>query len=254
MKPIFYPLVLISLIFSACKSDKKEPEPILFFENQSLTKSEGEACEKPENQCTVISIDYPVATGPKDVSEKINNSLQEYIIDIVTTVEDSSTSTFEELADNFIADYINTAKSFPEEPTWEAYVSGSITQESEHLVSISLNSEIFRGGAHGYRALSFLNFNPETGERYSHDDLFTPEFKGYAEKIFRREQEIPAEENINSTGLWFENDVFQLPLNIGFDGENVILIYNAYEVAPYAAGNFHIEIPKEEVQPYLKVE
>ena len=250
----YFYFALLLVLVSACKSDKKEPEALLFFENETLTKSEGEACEKPENQCTVISLDYPVATGPEEVAARINKTLENYIIEIVSSVEDTTTISLEELADDFIADYRSTSSDFPEEPTWEAYVTGRISYESENLISIGINSEIFRGGAHGYRALSFLNFNPETGAQYSHEDLFTPEFKDRAEKAFRQDQELPEEDNINSTGFWFENDTFQLPQNIGFDEENVILIYNAYEVAPYAAGNIHIEIPKEEVETYLKVE
>ncbi|GHA36270.1 hypothetical protein GCM10007103_17220 [Salinimicrobium marinum] len=250
----YFYFALLLVFVTACKSDKKEPENILFFENESLTKSEGEACEKPENQCTVISLDFPVATGPDEVSGRINKTLENYIIEIVSSVEDTTTTSLEELADDFIADYLSTTSDFPEEPTWEAYVTGKVFYTSANLISIGINSEIFRGGAHGYRALSFLNFNPENGAQYFQEDLFTPEFKDYAEMVFREDQDLPEEDNINSTGFWFEEDTYQLPVNIGFDEDNVILIYNAYEVAPYSAGNIHIEIPKEEVESYLKVE
>ena len=116
-----------------------------------------------------------------------------------------------------------------------------------------MNSEIFMGGAHGYRGLSFLNFDPGTGEVYSHQDIFTPEFKDLVEKKFREEQSIPPEANINSTGFWFEDESFHLPSNIGFENNKVLLVYNAYEIAAYSAGDIYIEIPKEEIESYLKV-
>lgn len=104
------------------------------------------------------------------------------------------------------------------------------------------------------KRLPFLNFDPTTGKQYSQEELFTPEFTDFIEDIFRKEQNIPAEENINSTGFWFENDTFHLPENIGFEEEKVILIYNSYEIAPYAAGDIYMEIPIEEVRPFLQIQ
>lgn len=254
MTPKHYYFLIPLIFFAACKSDKKEPENTLFFENETLVKTQGEDCHIPQNQCAIISIDYPVATGPQGISKRINSSVKEYIIGIISSEAAEQISSLEELADDFIEDFIHTAEDFKEEPAWEAYINGRIYSKDDALISIGINSEIFRGGAHGYRGLSFLNFNPETGEQYSHDDLFTPEFRDYTEKIFREQQGIPAGEDINSTGFWFENNAFQLPQNVGFEKDNILLVYNAYEVAPYSAGNFYIEIAREEVESYLKLE
>lgn len=243
------------LFFSACKSDREEePIPILYFENETLLESHGENCERPEHDCTVISLDYPVAHGPEKASERMNEQVKQHIISIISSEEKPETSDLEVLAEKFVSDYQKTAADFPQEPAWEAYVTGSIYFESDSLISIGITSDMFRGGAHGYRGLSFLNFNPQNGNLYTKEDLFTPEFTDYAERIFRKDQEISSGENINSTGFWFQNDTFQLPENIGFEKDAVLLVYNAYEVAPYSAGNFYLEIPKEEVESYLKVE
>ena len=246
-------LSLLFLIFTACKSDKKESEKLI-FETRSILKTTGENCETLEKNCTVISIKYPVAGGNSNVSEEINRELKEEIIQIISPVDGERPNSLQELATGFIEDYRKTAVDFPQEPTWEAYVDGEIYYENDSFISVGINSEIFRGGAHGYRGLSFLNFSKETGKLYTYEELFTPEFKDYAEKIFRENQEIPEDENINSTGFWFENDTFHLHLNIGFKNDKILLAYNAYEVAPYSAGNIYIEIPRTEVESYLKVE
>ena len=115
-------------------------------------------------------------------------------------------------------------------------------------------SVIFTGGAHGYGSTSFFNFDPGTGETYEHRDLFTADFVRFAESSFRDRYDIPEGDPINSTGFWFENDTFHLPINIGITKEKVILIYNSYEIASYADGDFRFEFPLEEVAAFLKPE
>ena len=254
MAPKFRYFSLLFILLASCKSDKDSSETTLFFENKSIVETAGENCARLENNCSIISMHFPIAAGTSEISEELNREIKEEIIDIISSVEGSRPASLEDLAENFIEDYRKTSGDFPQEPSWEAYVNGRIYHKDENLISVGINSEIFRGGAHGYRGLTFLNFNPETGELYTYEDLFTPEFKEYAENVFRQKQEIPEGENINSTGFWFENDTFQLPSNIGFEEDKVLLVYNAYEVAPYSAGNFYIEIPKEEVESFLKVE
>src|SRR5690606_39895740 len=89
--------------------------------------------------------------------------------------------------------------------------------------------------------ICYFNFDAHTGGSLEHKDLFTQDFLSYAEKAFREQYDIPQEESINSTGLWFEEDKFSLPINIGIDKEHVILVYNSYEVASYAEGEFKLE-------------
>ncbi|MBT8296515.1 MAG: DUF3298 and DUF4163 domain-containing protein, partial [Gramella sp.] len=160
----------------------------------------------------------------------------------------------EELAENFIEDYKEAASEFPEyELAWEATINGKIFYRSAKVISVKFNTDIFTGGAHGYRSTNYINFDPETGRILSIEDLFTSDFQDMVEKDFREKQEIPGGENINSTGMLFENDEFHLPENIGINEELVILHYNAYDIAPYANGNFILTYPKAEIEQYLKI-
>ncbi|MEG9327634.1 DUF3298 domain-containing protein [Salinimicrobium catena] len=245
-------ILLIVLLFSACQDEKKSTEIPLRFEKQTFVKKAGENCDTAEYDCSIISLEVLKAKGPQGVSEKINNALEDHVISTISSEEEPKISTLEELTESFISDYKKALQSFSSEPPWEAYLNQSIYRQDEQLLCIGVTTEIFSGGAHGYKNLSFLNFDPQTGEQLSWKDIFTPEFKKYTEQRFRKEHEIPAEDNINSTGFWFENEAFHLPANIGFTDEEVILIYNSYEIAPYADGDFYMEIPMEEVRPFLK--
>lgn len=248
-------LLLLVLIFTSCKKDKEEEKPTpLKFQKESIVKKAGVNCDTADYDCSVITLDVIRASGASEVSAEINRKLDAHIVNLVSSEEDPNIYTLEELSENFLSDYKEAAESFSEEPPWEAYVNENIYLRNESIVSVGITTEIFSGGAHGYKTLTFMNFNPETGQVFSPDDIFTADFSTFVEQRFRKEQGIPENDNINSTGLWFENDTFRLPENIGFAEEKVILVYNSYEIAPYAAGDIVMEIPMEEVQPFMKIE
>lgn len=250
---IFRLLMVFGLVIS-CQDEKKTKEIPLHFEKKTIEKKAGKNCDTAEYDCTIISLEVVRVKGSGKVAENINKALQEHVIQIVSSEEDPQITNLEELTSSFIANYRKAAEEFSQEPPWEAYLNESIYRKDDHLISIGITIELFTGGAHGYKSLHFLNFDPQTGKTLSWKDIFTPAFKKYAEKKFREEQGIPPHENINSTGFWFENDVFRLPANLGFTEKHVILVYNSYEIAPFSAGDIYLEIPIEEVRPFLKIE
>ena len=254
----FIRLFLLMLVFTGCKKDKEEKEVqrqiALRFEKESLVKKAGENCDTAEYDCSIIVLNVVRAEGAPGVSENINRNLDEHIIKLISTQENSATSNLEELSEEFLADYRTAAENFSEEPPWEAYVDQKVYLRSDSLISVGVTTEIFSGGAHGYKTLTFLNFDPTTGKILSKNDIFERDFTSFVEQKFREEQGIPKDENINSTGFWFKNETFSLPENIGFSDEKVILVYNSYEIAPYAAGDIVMEIPLEEVRPFIRIE
>ena len=150
--------------------------------------------------------------------------------------------------------YEVSAKEFPEyNIPWEASVEGELVNETPEVISIKYKLALFTGGAHGYTSITYLNFNPETGDLLTNDEIFKPEFKDYAEKLFRKKNEIPEDSSINSTGFFFEDDKFQLPQNVGILKNKIVLRYNAYEVASYAEGGIQLEIPMDKAKDFIKI-
>lgn len=257
MKRIFIASLLVFLCLS-CADEKKgseiNEETALTFSSKNIEKRLDD-CHPEEGNCTFISITYPFAENGSTQAEKINKNIEHFIQNIIDYQDESEAEKPEELASDFIKNYRETAAEFPEyELPWEATITGKINYRSPELISISFNSDMFTGGAHGYRSTNYLNFNPENGQVIKSEDLFTSEFIDFVEKDFREKQQIPMDRNINSTGMFFENDKFHLPQNIGFTKNEVILHYNAYEIASYASGSFVIKYPKKEIKQFLKIE
>jgi hypothetical protein len=250
----FLQVFLLVIIFTSCKHKPEKEEIPLEFELISVIKKSGEGCLTDDFNCSIISLDLPMAKGPEEVAEKINSRLREHVFSLANSEKTYEALSYEEYAKEFIANKKRMETEFGEKVPWRAIVTGSVISQTDHLVSISIVSEIFTGGAHGYGSTSFFNFNPETGETFEHQDIFTEKFKDFAERTFRERYDIPEDQPINSTGFWFEDDAFHLPINIGIAKENVILIYNSYEVASYAEGDFRLEFSLEELDPFLKIE
>ncbi|MAC64383.1 MULTISPECIES: DUF3298 and DUF4163 domain-containing protein [Zunongwangia] len=248
----FLLVLLASLMLYACEEEKKEN---LIFTNYNIEKAY-KKCNPEKGNCTFINLNFPVAKGKETVAKKINDSIEHHIIEIVSGFNpDNNPETMEEMVDGFIANYGSYREDFPEtDIPWEATVFAEITSETPKLLSIDFNSYTFTGGAHGYGSNTYMNFNPETGAVYTHKDLFTPAFKDFVEKDFRNKENIPQGENINSTGMFFENDEFHLPANIGFRNDKLILTYNPYEIAAYVEGQKTYEYNLNEVSNYLKID
>ncbi len=251
-----FPLLLLILIFSGCRKDKEKREEIstpLQFKKESLVKKVGKNCDTADYDCSVIALQILRASGKKEVAAEINRNLDEHVIKLISTQEDPEIYNLEELSEKFLTDYQEAAKNFSEEPPWEAYVDQQVYMRNDSIISVGINTEIFSGGAHGYKTVTFLNFNPSSGELLSKNDIFKEGFTSFVEQGFRRQEGIAEDDNINSTGFWFKNETFNLPENIGFSEDELILVYNSYEIAPYAAGDIIMRIPLKEAQPYISI-
>lgn len=239
-------LVFLFLIFI---SSNKE----LSFKNETFKKKSTLPCK---TDCPQITIDIPVAKNIPVVADSINKKILSILKEIVYFGENpSEAKDYNSLATSFIISYEEMHKKFPSETFgWEAKIKGNIEYQSDQILNIKLDHYTFTGGAHGYQGFRSLLFNPKTGKIIFSDQLFKneKEFKAFAEKEFRNKYKIPAKANINVTGLMFEKDTFQLPQNIFYTDEGLLLYYNSYEAASYADGPKEILFPYDKISKYLK--
>jgi len=239
-------LVFLFLIFISCNKD-------LSFKNEIFKKKSTLPCKK---DCPQITIDIPVAKNIPVVADSINKKILNVVKEIVYFGEKpSEVKDYNSLTNSFIASYEEMHKKFPNETFgWEAKIKGNIEYQSDQILNIKLDHYTFTGGAHGYQGFRSLLFNPKTGKIIFSDQLFKneKEFKAFAEKEFRNKYKIPAKANINVTGLMFEKDTFQLPQNIFYTDEGLLLYYNSYEAASYADGPKEILFPYNKISKYLK--
>lgn len=242
MKNVF--LICILAVLFSCASDSST--------GLTMRQYEGTVCET----CPLVRISIPEAEDETALGEAVNRAIREEIIELLDFDQEKNAANITDAIEAFKMGYQNLQKEFPEELTgWEASVDGTKSYEDPLLLTIKLDTYIFTGGAHGYGATTYLNFDKITGAELMGSELLKNQvaFSKFAEEVFRKKYNIPQDAPINSTGFMFEDNRFTLPENIGLTAKSIVLHYNPYEAASYADGALILEIPMAEGLPYLNI-
>lgn len=243
MKKII-PFLLVFMLLS-CKKDLTFKN--VHFEQKSKIPNE---FDSPK-----VSVTVPFAENKSVVADSINKKIFNVVQSIIYNDEKTKkATTYDAVLKNFIKEYQNMTAKNPGDPFgWEANVTGKVKHLSKQILNIEIEHYSYTGGAHGYQGLRSIMVDPTTGKNIPNAKLFKNEieFKKFAEKTFRIKFKIPANANINSTDLMFEDEKFQLPQNYFFTDSGLLLYYNSYEIASYAQGPQELLLTFKEVEPYL---
>ncbi|WP_103068854.1 DUF3298 and DUF4163 domain-containing protein [Aquimarina sediminis] len=244
-KYIFLLVILLGLY--NCKDRE-----LFTFEKNSLTTDMLSDCRNED--CALLEINLLKIIDDNQVAQSINKEIERVACDILNTSEYESALTIDKAITQFNTSYQSILEEFPDETIpYEANIDCKLAFQCKDLISVAIDSYMFTGGAHGYGGVSYINIDTETGKRLPNKMLFenSDKFTDYIEKIFRAQNKIPSNESINSTGFFFEDDVFSLPKNIGFTDKEVVLHYNQYEISSYADGPIELRIKKEDVASFF---
>ncbi|MEJ2584105.1 MAG: DUF3298 domain-containing protein [Robiginitalea sp.] len=210
----------------------------------------GSECET----CPSVHVSIFKATGNGPLEESVNTAQREEIIALLDYDEETDARDIPGAIKAFQDGFRKIQEEFPEELTsWEASVKTTFAYSDAQVVCLQMETYVFTGGAHGYSATRYLNFDRKSGKEIDGTDLFKDPaaFTDFVEKSFRQQYEIPSDAPINSTGFMFAENQFSLPQNIGFNSEGMVLHYNPYEAASYADGALVLEFPLKAIRPFL---
>lgn len=196
----------------------------------------------------LVEVNIPEAIGNKTVTNQINSEIQKKVISAlhIGNPDEVTASSIEESIIAFNDEFKAFKTDFPEtSQLWEAQIDGEVMYQSPELTSIAITSYTNTGGAHGILNISFLNFDSKTGKTIEISQLFNniEAFKQVTERYFK--------EATKDKSLLLDYKAFKLPANIGYSEDGLVLLYNTYEVAPYATGIIELAIPFEIAEPYL---
>lgn len=248
----FFILHLIAVFCFSCKEDTP-----ISFASETMTEADIDICKNV--LCPEVTVSYVEILGDETISEKINSKIKTFIIQALHLGDDEKTpsaSTISEAIVGFIEMYRIHSAEFPDMAN-EYFAEVTVREDyvSDDIISFEMRTYLYTGGAHGFGSTFFMNIDPQVGEEIPTDKLFKNKaaFIGFAERKFREVFHIKGGESINSTGFWFEDDVFILPETIGFTEDSLILRYNHYDIASYADGPIELEIAIQEAKPYLTI-
>jgi len=251
---LFFLVVLISF---SCgnKEEKKTQSTSVSFEIKTFRLESQGGCKTDTSKCASYTVHYPVFTT---LSSAVQDSL---FVKISKAVDmgnpETDTLSFEQAGKTFIANFEKTKKQFPDEAMgWSYRASVDVAIATDTLVSLVAHNVFYTGGAHGGYGTYFVNINPATGKSITLVDVLKPgfdeELRKAGEMAFRKALQMSDTTSYSEQGLEFENDKFQLNDNYGFNAEGITFVFNAYEVASYAAGSKEFVIPYEKIKNELK--
>lgn len=200
-----------------------------------------------------VTATYNKAEGNNDLSKTINVNIKRSIISTLSSPENKAD--LNTILSDFNIEYLDFKKDFPDasEPVWELNIETELTYQSEEVITIAISTYEFKGGAHGNDKIKFLNLDAKTGKTLSQNEIIEiiKDFKTLAKTHFIKSLETE-DHNLKMEDFFFGKP-FQLPENIGFSDDGLVLLYNVYEVASYNQGYTEFVIPFEIAESHLKV-
>lgn len=235
MKKILF--LFLPILVSSCVQEK------LFEFNET-------AIDKDDP--VTIQVIYSKINNDSDVSTKINNTIESTLAQqIAFFEEDTEDLSLEDAISQFEDRFVSFKNDFEDNAApWEVIINSEVVFQSIYVITIAVDSYSFTGGAHGNSVITLLNFDPETGNLYTQDEIFkkSSDLDVLVEKYFKKESASK-----NNDEVYFFGEDFRLPENVGFNEEGIIFLYNTYEIASYAQGITEFTIPYAEIYNYLNI-
>lgn len=129
-----------------------------------------------------------------------------------------------------------------------------LTDNPDYLTYI-INTNEYRGGAHGTYATTYLNFNPSNGHIMRLNDVFKPDYQKELNELLLKKlmqqtgsatlEELEDKAYLQDTDIYPSND-----FRLGKD--SIYFLYNIYEIAPYSTGITEIALPYDQLRKLMK--
>lgn len=225
----------------------------------------------------VIDFMYLKPSSSRDsLSQRINRTLQR--ITFGTDYENTTPeNTLQKLKENYITSYrkdllpyyeadLKNGMSQEELPPWYNYhynITSELTIARDSIYNYAVTNYQFTGGAHPNTYASWINLNANTGKELKKSDVFTENSDKeiiqligkhlLAEVNNRLETDsIKSLEELQDNGILLNVDLY-VPENFLVTDEGIKFLYNRYDIAPYAVGDFQLTIPYAEIENLMKI-
>ncbi|WP_194776527.1 DUF3298 and DUF4163 domain-containing protein [Pararhodonellum marinum] len=210
-----------------------------------------------DEQCATVEISYPKFTGRRNRAKRVNQHVQEQLKMYIQLGEPQEWESVEKAINFVLEAHEIYMRDYPESTQeWTMEVNGKVGYQSDEILSLLFTNYSYTGGAHPIGYQIFLNFNKKTGELLNKADFVGDEaqLKKLTERAFRKIHRVEEDIDLKDDPRFFLNEgEFFLPVSMGFDQNDFVLIYNPYEIGPYVMGSTEIRFNLAELEEVLTV-
>jgi len=135
-------------------------------------------------------------------------------------------------------------KEYPSSCAYDYSTSYKVKYNSKGKLSMIVLDRMYSGGAHGLGNVTTYNFNLKTGNQFKLNNILTTQSK------FTKVTKYTKKYMANHPTIFFSDDDMLHDFKVTnansfyFTDNGFYLIFQEYEVAPYAAGNPIIKVPR----------
>jgi hypothetical protein len=238
-------IVIGTMLFGGCANQTAavNAKPSVGQQQTKAPVIKAEITEKKiEEQTDALktTICYPVISGLANtaIQEQLNTMFEKAAMDFKEEVQKSADQAYTQSKKD-------PGMSFH---PYEVFIAYDVHSNKDHILSITSDYYQYTGGAHGGTDRIGYNIDLSTGQRLQLPDIFA---KGFDYKA-ALSQEISLVMK-QDPSLYFEDAsgvIKEMADNRPFYIEEgrLVLYFNQYEIAPYAAGILDFKIPFEKLQ------
>jgi hypothetical protein len=253
-------ITVIAILFAvACKKNENNKNASTNIEFNVVTVADStENYVSDSTISNVIKINYYEAKSNNtqdSVADNINNDFYTWISSFLF-VEENYAVTKDNINDATASEIKRFLKDIYEDESLadcetcrqaEFSIDTCGLYQTDKIISIVYSHYSYSGGAHGYYGITTFNYNRQTAEAITIDNLSTDidELTAIAEKIF-------IQQNGDVKNFMFEDDKFYLPNIFYFTEKGIVFYYSIYEIASYAEGDITIELDYNQIKNLIE--
>lgn len=255
----FWRLALASLLLGGCGGAATET---LQFDKAKVERVVPLTSEEGSPMCKVhLSLDS-LSRSYGERAETINEAVVRRIFDLDDVGVQQAADSF---ANKYTRDYVkNFAPLYREDrgdelkKSWYEYhydIDTEVQSLREHTVTYLITLDYYEGGAHGINQQLSMNFDTQTGQLITLDDLFVPGYQQQLRELLLerllRETDSNTIDELHDKGYLYSMDMFA-PENFILGDDEISFVYNPYEIAPYSAGKTELTLSYGQLKKILK--
>lgn len=240
-------------LLTACASTSSKDISLIPTQTDELTQKKGAFTQplkwsrtKPDckGTCPSMSVDSVVFPGKRALTERVDQTLAAMVSQLDSNHILPTIDAFEE-------NFWQTAA-----PADEVNLAAKTIYRNKHLTVIELGAwQYHTGAAHGMSTTQFLIWSNEEDRPLVLEDLLRPnqqqrftELQQQAHAKWLEKLDFAREDPEQFRRLW----PFQPTENVALTDQGVLVKYDPYAIAPYAAGMPHFTIPYEQLSGVLR--
>lgn len=242
----------IMIYFNPYKSSESDVTyefkvPVEVFKNKIRTVGTNRIVANVDTQTLTKNTDYINSVINIPIIITSNKNIEKYINDKIR----NDIMNFYNEAQSEAKQYLDTIPNQNEK--FVANVDFEVKKNSDNLLSINVHYYKYSGGAHGYNEDISYNLDMTNGNLLELSDLFkeSSEYKKVIDTEIRNQIESIVKNNKEYKGVYqFEgikpNNKFYI------QDDNIVIYFDLYEIAPYAAGQPEFFINSSVINHILK--